>query len=132
MALDSLPIVMIPAASLLCLTFNNRLIPLLGALKQLAENKCAIKGAESNYLLRVTCLRVALLFQYFAILIFTLAAFFIILSTIAPTLVYIIVILLISGCSMVFFGVISAIVEISYATTIYDKCFQEMRKEMKN
>lgn len=119
-SVGALPIAMIPAACLIILTLNNRLMPILRVLRELtAAEKKAHPAEEKNFLLRVRLLQAGILCAYSAILFFTLGAFFIILSTIATHLLYIIVILLITGCFMTFLAVISAIVEVSCATALY-------------
>ena len=119
-SVGALPIAMIPAACLIILTLNNRLMALLKVLRELtASERQAHPDEEKNFLLRVRLLQGGILCAYTAILFFTLGAFFIILSTIAPHLLYIIVILLITGCFMTFLSVISAIAEVSCATTLY-------------
>lgn len=126
---DVLPVAMIPAVSLIILTLNNRLAPLLKVLREIIrKEKASRPGDEKFFFLRIRCLQIALLCAYTALLFFTAAAFFIILSTIATHLLYIIVILLITGCFMTFLGVISAIVEVSYATTLFSSKEDIFRK----
>ncbi len=118
--LSNLPIAMIPAACLIILTLNNRLMVLLKVLRELSgAEKRSHPEEEKFFLKRVRLLQAGILCAYSAILFFTLAAFFIILSTIASHLLYIIVILLITGCFMTFLSVISAIVEVSCTTSLY-------------
>lgn len=119
-SVGALPIAMIPAASLIILTLNNRLMALLKVLRELTgSEKRSHPHEEKKFLMRVRFLQAGILCAYTAILFFTLGAFFIILSTIATHLLYIIVILLITGCFMTFLSVISAIVEVSCATALY-------------
>ena len=90
-----------------------------------------MKRSKHFFFKRARFLQIAILCEYTSIALFTLAAFFIILSTIASSLMYIIVILLITGCFMTFLGVISAIVEVSYATTLFsdeEDIFRKGRK----
>lgn len=121
-SLSVLPIAMIPAACLILATLNSRLMPLL---KTLREQKMLTKernlDLERYFFLRIRFLQTAILCAYTAVAFFTIAAFFIILSTIASYMLYIIVILLITGCLMTFLSVLSAIVEVAYATTLFTR-----------
>ena len=118
------PIAMIPAVCLILLTLNNHLTTLLRVRKE----KTGLPGEENFFFLRVRSLQIAVICAYTALLFFTAASFFIILSTIATHLLYIIVILLITGCFMTFLSVISAIVEMSYATTLFSSKEDIFRK----
>ena len=119
-SLGVLPIAMIPATCMLILTQNNRLSSLLRFLRELKSSEIKHhKKIEAFFFKRIRLMQIAILCEYTSVALFTLAAFFIILSTIAPSLMYIIVILLITGCLMTFLGVISAIIEVSYATSLF-------------
>ncbi len=119
-SLGVLSITMIIAACLLILTQNNRLSSLLHYLRELKSHHIKSNHKiKTIFFKRIRLLQVAILCEYASVAFFSLAAFFIILSTIASSLMYIIVILLITGCFMTFLGVISAIIEVSYATTLF-------------
>ena len=121
-SLGVLPVAMIPATCLLILTQNNRLSAILRALREIVSSETRQhKKIELTFYKRARFLQTAILCGYTATALFTLAAFFIILSTIAPHLLYIIVILLITGCLMTFLSIMSAMVEVSYATSLFNQ-----------
>jgi len=125
MDISALPIVMIPAAALLSLTFNNRLIPILTYLKEFymkeQSNTKEVDLAKNFLYKRARWLRVSILSEYIGIMLFTIAAVQTLISHFFPPFYTIATAFMMGGALFVFLGTFCATIEMVYALHLYEQ-----------
>lgn len=117
MQISALPIVMIPAAALLSLTFNNRLMPLLRFIRDTLLSNAATEETvdlmKKTFHARVVWLRLAIIGEYSAIMCFTVASILLLIGGgVSKPLIYITLTFMLAGCLLVFLGTVAGMIEI--------------------